>query len=247
MADFANYKVISNKLKKRFLLRRPNVSEVSEQFLSLSRDLNQFKAYSGYCCLAVARCEHSMGNTAAETQALLDSARLLRDGDQLNGAISAYRHALRVSHKSLHTSIYGELATLYKRHQKYLEASNVYIEANLLKEAIDCFLSCSQWERALETFSRVDSSVMTESDFVTLFLLKLYLNDTNKCEFNLPIVECNPQNDELMDLNIMLESLLIWSQTRSEDIVDSIAAHLFPKLNGHQNQLLYLILTEKDD
>ncbi|CAG2181251.1 unnamed protein product, partial [Oppiella nova] len=26
---------------------------------------------------------------------------------------------------------------------------------------------------------------------------------------------------------------------------DSIAAQLFPKLNGHQNQLLYLILTEK--
>jgi hypothetical protein len=248
MSDFCNYKIINNKLKKRFLLRKPNVCEVSEQFLALSRSLSAYKSYSGYCCLAVARCEHSMANTSAESQALLDSARLLRDGHQLNGAISAYRHALRVADKCIQTSIYAELANMYKRHDRYLEASHAFIEADLFKEAIDCYLSCGEWEKALELFSRVDTNQMCESDLVTLFLLKLYLNDANKYEFNLPIIECNPQNDQLMDTNIMLESLLIWTQTKCEDhnqMSHSIAAQLFPKLNGHQNQLLYLILTEK--
>ena len=93
---------------------------------------------------------------------------------------------------------------------------------------------------------KISAQQMTESDFVTLFLLKLYLNDPNKYEFDLPIIDCNSQNDEFMDLNIMLESLLIWTQTKSEDknqMSDLLVVQLFPKLSGHQNQLLYLILT----
>jgi len=247
MSDFSQYKIISGKLKKRFLLRKPNLNEVSEQFLALSRDLKDFKAYSGYCCLAVARCEHSMANTSAEVNALLDSARLLRDGNQLNGAISAYRHAIKSADPAILTSIYAELANLYKRDNRYVEASHVFIEGHLFKEAIDCYLRCSQWEKALECYSNISVDQMNGSDFVTLFLLKLYLTDPNKCEFDLPVIDCHPENEELMDLNIMLESLLIWTQSKSDDknqMSDSLAVQLFPKLNGHQNQLLYLILTE---
>ena len=134
MSDFSQYKIISGKLKKRFLLRKPNLNEVSEQFLALSRDLKDFKSYSGYCCLAVARCEHSMANTSAEVNALLDSARLLRDGNQLNGAISAYRHAIRSAEPSIVKSIYAKLGNLYKSHNRYIEASHVFIEGQLFKD-----------------------------------------------------------------------------------------------------------------
>ena len=249
MSDFSQYKIISGKLKKRFLLRKPNLNEVSEQFSALSRDLKEFKAYSGYCSLAVARCEHSMANTAAEVNALLDSARLLRDGNQLNGAISAYRHAIKIAEPSIVVSIYAELAHLYKFNNRFIEASNVFIEGQLFKEAIDCYLKCNEWEKALDCFSKISTERMKESDFVTLFLLKLYLNDS-KSEFHLPVIECHSENDELMDLNIMLSSLLIWTQTKCEDkshMSDALAVQLFPKLNGHQNQLLFLILTEKND
>ena len=191
-----------------------------------------------------------MANTCAEVNALLDSARLLRDGNQLNGAIQAYRHAIKSAEPSLVTSIYAELANVYKSNNRYMEASHVFIEGKLFKEAIDCYLRCSEWEKALDCFSKISADRMTESDLVTLFLLKLDLNDPNKYEFDLPIIECHSENDELMDLNIMLESLLIWTQTKSEDknqMSDSLAVQLFPKLNGYQNQLLYLILTDKND
>lgn len=74
-SDFSQYKVISSKLKKRFLLRKPNLQEASEQFAQLARQLRDFPAYAGYCNLAVARCEQSLGNDILELQALLEAAR----------------------------------------------------------------------------------------------------------------------------------------------------------------------------
>ena len=48
------YRSISNKLKKRFL-RKPNVSEASEQFRQLGKRLedNQEPQYAAYCHLAI--------------------------------------------------------------------------------------------------------------------------------------------------------------------------------------------------
>ena len=48
------YRNISNKLKKRFLGRRPNVSEASEQFRQLGKRLedNEEPQYAAFCHLA---------------------------------------------------------------------------------------------------------------------------------------------------------------------------------------------------
>jgi hypothetical protein len=250
MSDFSHYKIISGKLKKRFLLRKPNLHEASDQFLSLSRDLREFKAYSGYCLIAVARCQHSLNNTNNELHSLLESARLFRDGQQINGAISSYRHALRLCDPSLKTPICAELAQMYIKQKRYIEASHAFIDGNLFREAADSYLSAAQFEMALDSFNKLDQNSLNETDFITIFLLKLYLNDANKYDFQLPVIECHPENDELMDLNIMLESLLISMKSKCEDeneIRNSIASQLFPKLNGHQNELIYLIITEKSD
>lgn len=43
MSDFTQFKAINSKLKKRFLLRKPNFSEASQQFSDLSQDCKEFK------------------------------------------------------------------------------------------------------------------------------------------------------------------------------------------------------------
>ena len=75
--DYLNeFKAISNKLKKRFL-RRPNVSEASEQFNRLAKRLrdNEEPQYEANCHLAVSRCEQSIGNHSGEIEALVSAAR----------------------------------------------------------------------------------------------------------------------------------------------------------------------------
>lgn len=73
---FTNYRNITNKIKKRFL-KKPNYTEASEQFGTLTRVLKQQECpqYAGFCCLAKARCESILGNSAAEVESLLEAAR----------------------------------------------------------------------------------------------------------------------------------------------------------------------------
>jgi hypothetical protein len=72
----AEYRAISGKLKKRFL-RRPNVSEASDQFRQLGRRLEEAEEpqYAAFCHLATGRCEQTGGNPAAEVEAVTAAAR----------------------------------------------------------------------------------------------------------------------------------------------------------------------------
>ena len=58
------YRNILNKSKKRFL-RKPNVSEASEQFQQLGKRLedNQEPQYAAYCHLAQGKCQVSEDRT----------------------------------------------------------------------------------------------------------------------------------------------------------------------------------------
>ncbi|XP_015592487.1 factor VIII intron 22 protein [Cephus cinctus] len=70
------YRTISNKLKKRFL-RKPNVTEASEQFAALGTQCEQKELwpYAGFCWLAAARCQATLGNNIAETNFLTKAGR----------------------------------------------------------------------------------------------------------------------------------------------------------------------------
>lgn len=107
---FAKYRAVTNKLKKRFL-KRPNVSEGSEQYGSLAKSLEQqdCQQYAGFCCLAQARCEHTLANNAGEAQALTHAARAFLQAENTNkqikcpsfeehlsAAVNCYSHAIRV-------------------------------------------------------------------------------------------------------------------------------------------------------
>jgi len=104
------YRAVTNKLKKRFL-KKPNVSEGSEQFASLSKQLKnqECDSYAGFCSLAQARCENSLVNPSGEAQALLDAARSFLSAEMedrmlnmpgfkenLIAAVNCYSHAIRV-------------------------------------------------------------------------------------------------------------------------------------------------------
>ncbi|XP_046406222.1 40-kDa huntingtin-associated protein-like [Ischnura elegans] len=115
IGDFlGQYRAISSKLKKRFL-RNPNAKEASEQFGTLAKNLQSEgqPQYSGYCCLAVARCEQKLGNPCGEVAALVKGARLFLEAEKRNhslrcpsfdehlqAAISCYNSAIKLHTES---------------------------------------------------------------------------------------------------------------------------------------------------
>lgn len=47
MEEFQNFKIINSQLKKKFVIRKPDLNETKEQFNELSKELKSFKSYSG--------------------------------------------------------------------------------------------------------------------------------------------------------------------------------------------------------
>ncbi|XP_051155962.1 40-kDa huntingtin-associated protein [Leptopilina boulardi] len=103
------YHVISAKLKKRFL-RKPNVTEASEQFdnLAIECDQKELCQYAGLCWLAAARCQGTLGNVLAEINFLTKAGRSFiiaknknnqigcsySGEENLQAAINCFGHAL---------------------------------------------------------------------------------------------------------------------------------------------------------
>jgi len=247
MSEFSQYKNISAKLKKRFLVRKPNFGEASEQFQALGRDLQDFPNYSGYCSLAAARCEQNLANTSSELHMLLQAARNFANGGDINAAVSAYRHALKICDQAVLSSVYAEMAEMYKKNKSYLEAADAYRDGELFEDAALCFILADKHILALNCYDKIDDDQLTHEDLVTAYLLKLYVNDPRRNDVQFPVICCNSESDEIVSLNILLESLLIILKDKQDDIhtKGQITAQLYPLLNGTQRDLLRLILDEK--
>lgn len=155
------YRAISNKLKKR-LLKRPNVSEGSEQYGALAKSLKQQECpqYSAFCSLAQARCEHTLMNPAGEAQALTEAAREFINAEldnvnlkcpsfqeHLTAAINCYSHAIRVhienKNVSLAAALSLELGNALQRLNKPGEAMSHFQRAAELQSQspLDCLVS----------------------------------------------------------------------------------------------------------
>jgi len=117
------YRNISNKLKKRFL-RRPNVSEASEQFRGLAKRLedNEEPQYAAYCHLATGRCEATVGNNPGEIEAVTAAARSFLKSEieiqtlknpsfefQLTSAVSCYSQAAKLQEDQGRPQLAGSL------------------------------------------------------------------------------------------------------------------------------------------
>ncbi|KAF8773683.1 40-kDa huntingtin-associated protein-like [Argiope bruennichi] len=151
--DFlTQYKAISSKLKKRFL-RKPNISEASAQFGMLAKELENQECphYSAFCCLAVARCEHTIGNPVYESQNLLQAARLFLEAEQLShellcptysehlqAALDAYRNCIKVYLDSDQPALAASL---------YLEVGQSLRQLGRINESIPFFFKAAELHR----------------------------------------------------------------------------------------------------
>ncbi|GAB6026285.1 coagulation factor VIII-associated [Chamberlinius hualienensis] len=178
--DFlTQYRWISNKLKRRFL-RKPNVAEASEQFSLLAKQQQEQECpqYAALSCLALARCEQNIGNSAGEAQALIQAARLFLEeemqnfdlkcatfNEYLNAAINCFNHAIRVyteqNHSVLAAGLCIELGTVLEKMEKTSEAityyekadeclANVPLETLNVKDLLaGCFMKLGDYDTAL--------------------------------------------------------------------------------------------------
>lgn len=146
------YRNISNKLKKRFL-RRPNVSEASEQFRGLAKRLedNEEPQYAAYCHLATGRCEATVGNNPGEIEAVTAAARSFLKSEieiqtlknpsfefQLTSAVSCYSQAAKLQEDQGRPQLAGslnmELADALRKLGRPTEALPYYQRAGDLFE-----------------------------------------------------------------------------------------------------------------
>ncbi|XP_077018853.1 40-kDa huntingtin-associated protein-like [Tamandua tetradactyla] len=109
--DFlARYRLVSNKLKKRFL-RKPNVAEAAEQFGQLGLELRAQEClpYAAWCQLAVARCQQALFHGPGEALALTEAARLFllqeRDARQRLACPAAYGEPLQAAASALGAAV----------------------------------------------------------------------------------------------------------------------------------------------
>jgi len=181
----AKYKAISNKLKKRFL-KKPNVAEGSEQFASLANTLlrQDCPQYAGFCSLAQARCEHTLGNAPGEGHALTEAARAFLAAEKncqdllcpsfnehLNAAINCYSHAIRVHIENKHTPLASALclelgdalkslslpgeAVMHYQHAADLQSHNPLACLNALGLVASCKVDTNDFEGALSVFTEM--------------------------------------------------------------------------------------------
>lgn len=73
------YLYLRNKLFYIFrrFLRKPNVTEACDSFVSLGLhcEASELPAYAGLCWISAARCEGSLANITGETSSLVRAAR----------------------------------------------------------------------------------------------------------------------------------------------------------------------------
>lgn len=189
--DFlAHYKAISAKLKKRFL-RKPNITDASAQFNILAKNLENQECphYAAFCCLAVARCEHSLGNAIFESQNLVHAARLFLEAEQLNhhlmcpgysehlqAAIAAYCECIKVhldnEQPVLAAALCLEVGQALRNLGRTNESIPYFLKAahlhrfcaldylNDLKQVSECHISVGDYDGALSILT--DMQVIAE-------------------------------------------------------------------------------------
>jgi len=147
----SEYRTISHKLKRRFL-RRPNLSEASDQFLRLAKRLEaqDEPQYQAACQLAVAKCQRSIGNQQGQVEAYTAAARAAFKAEvnvenincnsihqHLTDAINNYCNAIRILEEMDRTAqasgLCLELADRLRQLGKTSEAIRFYQRAANLR------------------------------------------------------------------------------------------------------------------
>ncbi|XP_022187715.1 40-kDa huntingtin-associated protein [Nilaparvata lugens] len=204
MDDFlVRYKNISNKLKKRFL-RKPNVSEPSDQFGALGMECERggVVQYAGLCQLAVARCEKELGNSSNAAWALRTAGRhfLIADSppfiepvsDRFEGALGSFSEASRLWQSDVEVPLSAGLsletgaALDHDPHQAvthYAKAASLLSscppqQLPALCQLLSCRIKAGDYEGALNTANDLAAAV----DSSTSVPFGLYSDILLRCE-----------------------------------------------------------------
>lgn len=186
-----------------------------------------------------------------ELQALVQAGRFFTKGREINAAISAYRHAILIACPAISPMIFIELAKLYESEKRFNEAGVTYEEAGLLKESAKAYMDAHHYDKALFCYKKLDKNELTINDEVSIFLLKLDYYDSKRFSINFPVIQNDLENDEIISLNTLLESLY-YSESEIDDgdevkveLVNKLAHHLDGRqrelLNHHSNRTKFIL------
>lgn len=260
--EFLNYRNLKQRQNKRGLLyKRPNPRDLSTQYYTLSRELDEHKLHAGLCHLAINTCY----DKDIQIEALLNAARAFSKGansvisldDHVQTVKWIYKEALQLCDPSFIIPIYSELGRYYESQNKHMLAADCFKQSMSISRCVHNLLLSKSYKRALEELRSSPSHLLSKTDHTTLFLLVLLLqedfNELNHVE-NRVLCEINDQNnldhlpldDQTFNLNGLLESLLAYHKDKkcNKKIQESIAQKLSAFLDQAQIQLLYLVLAK---
>ncbi|KAJ8319451.1 hypothetical protein KUTeg_004542, partial [Tegillarca granosa] len=228
---------------------------------SLAKSLQQQEChqYAGFCCLAQARCEHTLANAAGEAHALTEAARAFLQAElsnrelkcpsfeeHLTAAINCYSHAIRVhienNHVSLSAALCIELGNALKELNKPGEAMSHFQRAAELQSQspLDCLQSLGSVASCKIDIKDYDGAlgVLTEMAYlaqerggssITGKPIGAYCDVLARCEISRVL---------------LLMLLQMACQSRDLTSLETLQTDLWPLLTSEQNQLLFLIINE---
>ncbi|XP_047992493.1 40-kDa huntingtin-associated protein [Leguminivora glycinivorella] len=184
---------INTKLKKRFL-RKPNISEATNEFIALAIqcEYSEQPTFAGHCYIGAAKCEASVGNFLGEAEYLVTAARQFMkaekklrslkfcspDRENLEAAIGCFTQALTKypERSSIRLSLLSELAADLVTLNLKCEAVSYFEQALALvqeptmkimfvKNYINLLIDCEKYDIALEKSNElIDSNVNLPED-----------------------------------------------------------------------------------
>ncbi|KAK2156634.1 hypothetical protein LSH36_208g01049 [Paralvinella palmiformis] len=200
---------------------------------ALARELKaqECSQYAGFCCLAQARCEHTLANAPGEAQALTNAARSFLKAEidiselrcpsfkeHLNAAINCYSHAIRVHVENKQPALAAALS---------IEVGDALRSLNRSSEAI------SHYQRAAELQYQPTPQRIRPEHAQTL---EKYAWQSTEED---PVVSCFSE-----DLFLLLQSIVMACQSKDLESLNSLQVELWPLLSAEQNHLLHLVIQE---
>ncbi|XP_075980220.1 40-kDa huntingtin-associated protein-like [Anticarsia gemmatalis] len=189
------YMNINTKMKKRFM-RKPNVSEATNEFIALAIQCEHSDqpAFAGHSYVGAAKCEASVGNFLGEAEHFLAAARQFMkaekklkslkfysgDRENLEAATGCYVQALqKYPDKSpLRTSILMELASDLIELNHKCEAASYYEQAlemvqestmkvMCMRNLLNLKIDCGKYDVALEIANKICDSNLNIPEAIT--------------------------------------------------------------------------------
>ena len=106
--------------------------------------------------------------------------------EEINNAISCYRHAVKLCHQSQLNLLYHELGCLYERTASFDEAGRCFMDAGSYRKAGSAFTQSGDYFSAINAYESIREEEKSNKDLVMSFLLKLSANQVHVLKLSEP-------------------------------------------------------------